>query len=152
VLITGDVISRHTNPVTHETTVVTELDVIGGEVHDGSWRVTRRVRAVDPNDLDSSLTYAVEAQPVEHASDEMPPARRKLLEALTAAKGVPQTVAALVDWIANKHGHGLRRETCSRELNALMRDGLADRIDAGHGLPAGWIAATATTIDGRGNP
>ena len=152
VLITGDVISRHTNPVTHETTVVTELDVIGGEVHGGAWRVTRRIRAVDPDDLDSPLAYAVEAQPAEHGDDEMPPAKRKLLEALIAAKGVPQTSAALVDWIVNKHGHGLRRETCSRELNALMRDGIADRIDPSPGLPALWVTAELVTDEGRSNP
>ena len=36
--------------MTSSSTVVTELDVIGGEVHGGAWRVTRRIRAVDPDD------------------------------------------------------------------------------------------------------
>ena len=59
----------------------------------------------------------------------MPPARAKLLEALRAA-GEPITVKAAVDWIADRHGHGLKRETCSRQLNALLAAGLADSIPA----------------------
>ena len=58
----------------------------------------------------------------------VPPARRKLLEAITAL-GEPSTSKQLVDWIATQHGHGLKRPTVSTQLNALLKDGLADPIE-----------------------
>jgi Fe2+ or Zn2+ uptake regulation protein len=67
------------------------------------------------------------AEAVEAGSD-MPPARAKLLDALRAADG-PQTGAQLVDRIADKHGHGLKRETVIRHLNALAGLSLVDCLD-----------------------
>lgn len=133
VLITADVVSRHTDLTTKETVVITALDVIGGEVPGSTWRVTRRIRADDPDDLNSPLRYAVTVTVTEtgetaETASEMPPAKAKLLEALRSADG-PQTAAALVDWIAEKHGHGLKRPTVSTYLNQLLRDGLADCIE-----------------------
>ena len=138
VLIGAEVKSRHTDPDTKTTTVVTQLDVIGSEVPDQVFRIKRVIAAEDPDDLDSPLSYDIETETVSDDTNDMPPARRKLLDALRAAAG-PRTVSQLVDWIAAEHGHGLRRETSSRELNALAREGLADRIDAGHGGAAEWM-------------
>jgi AAA domain len=151
VLINTTVISRRTDPATQETTVISELDIIGGSVPDRSIRLTRRIRADDPDDLDSRLAYRVSAQYVEAAladtkGGKRSPAGAKLLDALRAAQGMPRTVSQLVDAIAAKHGHGLTRETCSRELNKLAEDGLADRLDQQKGRHAEWIAIDAEGV------
>lgn len=75
--------------------------------------------------------YTVQlAEPETRADeDEMPPARRKLLEAVQALE-TPSTRNQLVDWIAENHGHGLRRPTVSTELNNLHRAGLVDKLES----------------------
>jgi hypothetical protein len=131
VLIGADVISRYTNPETQETRVLTELDVIGGEVADAFFRVLRTIRAGDPADLDSPMRYTVKVELVAgdtQSGTDLPPAATKLLEAMHAA-GEPASSSALVDWIADNHGHGLKRETVSRALNDLSKRGLADCIE-----------------------
>lgn len=153
ILLVGEVKSRRTDPATMETTVIVQLDVIGGEIADQGLRVTRRIRAEDPDDLDSPLIYAVEtsagdddqADPGPAGGEKLSPAGRKLLEALGDGGGMPASSAQLVDRIAGRHGHGLTRETCSRELNKLLDAQLVDRIDpAGRGQPALWC------LPGRG--
>jgi hypothetical protein len=138
VLIGAEVKSRHTDAETKATTVVAELDVIGGEIPDQTFRIKRTIWADDPDDLDSPLHYQVEVVAddiAETGTDNMPPARRKLLEAVTAlatepfaddGSTGPRTQTELVDWIAKKYGHGLYRTTASRELNALRE---AKRVD-----------------------
>lgn len=150
VLMSATVISRHRDKATTETTVITELDVIGGSIPGGRLRVVRRIAADDPADLDSPLRYRVECTEIGDDGDDsgsekpkMPPSRTKLLDALRHFAGVPTTVKALVDWVVEKHGHGLTRETCSRELNALYADALADRVDLGKGHAAEWFVTTA---------
>ena len=134
VLISGTVISRHREPGTGATRVLTELELIGGEVADRTLRINRRIQADDPDDLDSRLAYEVTATDVQetgHSNDKddgMPPARSKILEAARA--GIePQTSRQLVDRIAKKHGHGLKRETVSRHLNALSELDLIDCLN-----------------------
>jgi AAA domain len=153
VLMSATVKSRHLNKATTETTVITELDVIGGSIPGGRLRVVRRIVADDPDDLDSPLRYAVQCTAIDDSdgaddasgTSKMPPSRAKILEVLRDAGGVTVTVRTLVDRIVEKHGHGLTRETCSRELNALLADGLADRVDLGKGTPAEWLATEAAT-------
>jgi len=135
VLISVAVKSRRTEPDTMRTTVVTQLDIEGGEIPDRSIRVTRRVWADDLNDLDSPMHVETDAEHVtdDHGGNdqaERRPAARKLLEAMTALDR-PATRSELVDWIAEKHGHGLTRETCSRELNGLATEGVIDGIEEG---------------------
>jgi hypothetical protein len=81
------------------------------------------------------------------ADREMPPAKRKLMEALQAVGAGPEPVTGLqlVDWIAAKHGHGLQRPTWSKLLNELAREGLADVIDQGSGRPRLWSLVAAGT-------
>jgi len=64
------------------------------------------------------------------ATPDLPPAAAKLVEAL-AAHEEPATGAELVDWIAapEHYGHGLKRETVSRHLNALRRQGLVEHTN-----------------------
>ncbi|WP_261565453.1 AAA family ATPase [Frankia gtarii] len=56
-----------------------------------------------------------------------PPAAQKLLDALTA-RDAPSTIAQLVDLVVEKHGHGLKRETCSRHLNQLAKEGVVESL------------------------
>ena len=149
VLMTASVLSRHTDPLTRATTVVTQIDVVGGEIPDQSIKIRRRIQAQDPDDLDSFLEYHVEqleADEVEQNSD-LPPAARKLLEALEAADE-PSTSTELVDWIAATHGHGLKRETVSRHLNELRRQGVVEctNPDATVAEPKRWRRVTDVTV------
>lgn len=147
VLIGAELISRHTDPDTLATTVLTELAVTGSEVPDQMIRVRRTVRAVDPDDLDSRLEYAVDtpdlddAHPMPIGSD-LTPAATKLFAALTVQEE-PVLARVLVDWVAEHHGHGLKRETVSRALNDLERRGLADSIDQGVGISKLWLRSIA---------
>jgi hypothetical protein len=147
VLLAAEVVSRHTDDATKTTTVLSSLAVTGGEVPDQTVRVRRVVRAVDPDDLDSPLTYTVDTpdtddpQPMPAGSD-LSPAAVKLLAAVTA-QDEPATVEQLVDWIATHHGHGLKRPTCSTNLNALRERGLVDYLDQGKGRPRLWLIASA---------
>jgi 5S rRNA maturation endonuclease (ribonuclease M5) len=136
ILIGAQVLSRHTDPDTKATSVLAQLDVMGGEVPDQTFRVKRVIAADDPDDLDSPLSYRVEildddAEGVADAAGrDLPPATAKLLEALRAIapEPAPQTSKVLVDWIAAKYSRGLKRETVSRSLNDLARHGLADSL------------------------
>lgn len=143
VLILATVKSRRTDSETRGTTVITELDVIGGEIPDRTLRVVRTITAEDPDDLDSPLHLEQTVTEIDGADDpagdEMPPARRKLLDGLLAADA-PRTGSQLVDWIVIEHGHGLSRPTVSEELNNLRRENLADYVDQGEGRPKRWFA------------
>jgi hypothetical protein len=140
VLINADVVAKHTDKATRKTTVLLAIDIQGGEVPDLTFRVKRDVWADDPDDLDTPLNYQAavvngDANDTAAAEQKMPPARRKLYEAVQALSKF-STQAELVDWIAAKYGHGLKRPTCSTHLNELLKAGLVDRLD--HGRDALW--------------
>lgn len=146
VLLAAEVVSRHTDDLSKTTTVLSSLTVTGGEVPDQTLRVRRVVRAIDPDNLDSPLTYAVDMpdadDPATVAEPDMPPAAAKLLAAITAQDD-PATVEQLVDWINEHHGHGLKRQTCSTHLNTLRQAALVDYLDQGNGRPRLWFLRTA---------
>jgi hypothetical protein len=137
VLLSATVKSRTTDAITKATTVITEIDVIGGEIPDQTFRVRRRVWADDPSDLSSPLH--LETVVTDGADDSTPEARQsglspaagKLLEALKAI--APATNVQLVDWIVQKHGHPLKRETVSRSMTSLEKLGLARADDHARG-------------------
>lgn len=151
VLIASAVISRHTDPETLRTTVLTDMEITGGEVPDQLIRVKRDIHAEDPDDLASPLTYEVttlapdqNAGNIMTGGDDLPPAARKLLQAVTDL-GEPAESRAIVDQVEATHGHGLKRETVSRELNKLLATGLVDCIDQGAGKPKLWLKAEGVT-------
>lgn len=87
-------------------------------------------------------TMALTLERVDAAGIEagLTPAAAKILEALRAARE-PLTIRSVIDRIADRHGHGLRRETVSRELNRLLEDGLVD--GSGEvGVSKLWIATS----------
>lgn len=146
VLITVKVISRHTDHDGKRTTVVTDLEVVGGAVAGRTLRLMRRIEATDPEDMRSLLIYSttVDEAPEPVDGDEvagMGPARVKLLEAVRALNR-PASGRELVDWINEHHGHGLKRETVSRELHALAKTGLVDDM-AEPGHPSLWFPVPA---------
>lgn len=145
VLLSTAVLSRRTDPATRSTTVVTETDVIGGEVPDLTFRIRRTVAADDPDDLDSPLRYEVEVLPADEQTtvdDGMPPAQRAVLAALRA-ETAPATVRHLQDVIGDQRiadgAKPLRRETVAKALAALADLGLADAIEASPGAAGLWL-------------
>ena len=89
------------------------------------------------------ITWELRAIEVDPLGD-LPPAARKLLEALEAVAGehgAPNSV--LVDWIVEEHGHGLKRETVSKMLNLLREKGYAERVNPDEaGVQAIWRGVT----------
>lgn len=150
VLIAATVVTRHTDKATKATTVLTEIEFTGGEIPDQTLRVRRTIRAADPDDIDSALAYFVDTpnaddpNPIMPAGSDMHPAALKLLEAIDA-RGGPSTISQLVDVISERHGHGLKRPTCSTELNGLRVRGLIDCIDQGPGRDKLWLRAIGST-------
>jgi hypothetical protein len=158
VLVTATVKARHTHPDSLATDVVTELEIIGGEVPDRTIRVRRHIVADDPDDLDSPLRVTVTANDkldqVAGSGDveSLPPGARKLLEAMEALDA-PTSQKGLVDWIAETHGHGLKRETVSRYLNELAdQHGLVDCIDEGDFKPKLWFLTAPSDSTPNGRP
>ena len=144
-LISVGVKSNHTDPVTQATTVHTAWSIRGDEIADNAAAFVRRVWVDDPDDLNSPMHYSVEPhadpEPAQDAAGpDLSPAARKILEAL--GQGVePIDRKTIVDRIKEKYGHGLVRETVSRELNKLLDLGLVDRIDEGPGKSDLWVLA-----------
>jgi hypothetical protein len=126
VLISADVISRYTDPCTQETRVSTRLDVIGGEVADQTFTVHRRIRADEPDDLDSPLVYDVtvvdDSELVVTVLPEAAPATQRVLTVLTDSER-EITVVEIGDELA-KTGHPLKKRTIQNALSQL--DSLVD--------------------------
>lgn len=76
-------------------------------------------------------------EPAEGQSKKLTPAAEKLLWAIKQCDA-PMESQRLVDIVAEEFGHGLKRETASRELNGLAKDGAVERIDQGSGKPPLW--------------
>jgi AAA domain len=78
---------------------------------------------------------------------DMPPAKAKLLEALTAigSEDTPVTARVLVDWIVEHYGHGLTRQTYSKHLNELKNEGIAGVVDLGTGRDKLWFPSPSVT-------
>lgn len=156
VLITAAVKSRRRDPQTWETTVVTEMDIIGGGIAGGDLRVTRRIRvdSTEPDDLNAPLEYHVIAEWSDPGGDDdgdqaaddplskLRPAARRVLTVLRATTG-EMTVSTIGDEIA-KAAVGttdspLKARTIQDGLKALREAGFADKVD-GHGFADLWFA------------
>lgn len=69
-----------------------------------------------------------ESEPDTDQHPDLPPAAQKILSVLTAE---PISYQDVTDRISSKYGHGLKRETVSRNMNDLHRSGLVTRIGPG---------------------
>jgi hypothetical protein len=131
-------------------TVLLGFELIGGEIADTRFRVRRRIRADDPADLGSLLSYSVEVlaadgtQDLEPATAELAPSQRWVLQVLRAA-GEFQTVKQLGDRLAEA-GHALKRRTIQVALAELEQAGLAAGSEEANGRPRYW-SPTAPTND-----
>jgi hypothetical protein len=127
-------------------TVLLGFELIGGEIADTRFRVRRRVRADDPADLGSPLSYAVEVlaaddgEPTDPAAAGLSPSRQWVLTALRAG-GDFQTVKQLGDRLAEA-GRPLKPRTIQTALGELEAAGLASGSEEGNGRVRYWSAAT----------
>jgi len=94
-----------------------------------------RVRVADGG-MRLELTR-VEGTTDDPATAGLPPAAVKLLEVLRAAQS-PTGVRSLVDGVAERYGHGLKRNTVSGALNELADRGLADCASHGPQQEKTW--------------
>jgi hypothetical protein len=128
--------------------VLLGVELIGGEIADARFRIRRRVRADDPADLSSSLTYAVEVLAADDDHDLDPataglsPSRQWVLTALRAG-GDMQTVKQLGDRLAEA-GRPLKPRTIQLALGELEAAGLAAGSEEGNGRARYWSSATPT--------
>jgi AAA domain len=133
-------------------TVVLGVEVIGGEIADTGFRLRRRVRADDPADLGSALSYSVEVlaaddEDLDPAAAALSKSRQWVLTALRAG-GDMQTVKQLGDRLAQA-GHPLKPRTIQTALGELEGAGLAAGSEEGNGRARYWSPATPDNA-GRG--
>jgi AAA domain len=125
--------------------VLLGVELIGGEIADTRFRIRRRVRADDPADLGSPLSYAVEVLADDDPEEPDPAAaglsksRQWVLTALRAG-GDMQTVKQLGDRLAQA-GHPLKPRTIQTALGELEAAGLAAGSEEGNGRARYWSPA-----------
>jgi hypothetical protein len=147
VLIGTNVVSRYTDSTTKETTVIVELEVIGGEVHDQKYRLTRTVRAEDPDDLDSPLHYhvAVTEADTDRGVPTMPgvtPSTQRIYAVLAADPLTTMSVREIGDKLADQ-GRPLKARTIQEALSKLDDQG---RV---HGLVVDTRGTTRWSVGGQ---
>ena len=123
--------------------VLLRWEFSGSEIGEQSFRVRRRVRADDPLDLDSPLSYSVEVTEAGPESSEEPrrsPSQRRVLAALEGtSEGDGLTVRDIGDRLAEDGlGPPLQPRTIQKALAALTTEGEVDGEDPGTGLAGRW--------------
>jgi hypothetical protein len=134
-------------------TLLLGCELIGGEIADTRLRIRRRVRADDPADIGSPLSYAVEVlsdeddQDLDPAAAAMSKSRHWVLTGLRAG-GDMQTVKQLGDRLAQA-GHPLKPRTIQTALGELEAAGLAAGSEEGNGRARYW-SPTTTNVGTEG--
>lgn len=117
--------------------------------HGGTYRKIDRTQeiaritfdAIDPEAIEVTIS-GPSTEPMGTADKSNPekfsPATEKMLQALRDATG-PRTAMQLVDLVAQRHNHGLKRQTASASLNALERAGLAEGVEMGTFQEKQWV-------------
>jgi hypothetical protein len=133
--------------------VLLGAELVGGEIADTRFRIRRRVRADDPVDLGSPLSYAVEVLAANDEDLDLEPAatalsksRQWVLAALRAG-GDLQTVKHIGDRLAQA-GRPLKPRTIQTALGELEGAGLAAGSEEGNGRARYW-SPIAPDADGR---
>jgi hypothetical protein len=99
--------------------------------------------------MDIRFTETTEdGEPGEPGQGRLTPAAQKVQAVLT---GTPATIRQITDAVADKYGHGLRRETVSRSLTELARHGLAEKYERGTGKADFWSVPAGQTCDVTGS-
>jgi hypothetical protein len=136
-------------------TVLLGVELIGAEIADTRFRIRRRVRADDPADLGTPLSYSVEVlaadddQDLDPAAAALSKSRQWVLTALRAG-GDMQTVKQLGDRLAQA-GHPLKPRTIQTALGELEDAGLATGSEEGSGRARYWSPATSDPDSGEDN-
>ncbi len=121
--------------------VLLRWEFLGSEIPEFSFRMRRRVRAADPSDLASRLTYSVEvtdegADAVEDGGLSRTARRVRLV---LGGPEEPRSVREIGDRIAEDgHGPALKKRTIERALNRLAESGEADSDNPGRGHVQLW--------------
>jgi AAA domain/Penicillinase repressor len=97
-----------------------------------------------------ALEISEVAAPADPALAGLPPADLKVLDALRETS-TPATIRQIVDRIAAKHGHGLKRPTVSTALNRLADRSLVDS-EGDTGKDKHWWGTTQGGVSGVSNP
>jgi hypothetical protein len=123
--------------------VLLRWEFSGSEIGEQSFRVRRRVRAHDPLDLESALSYSVQVTEAEAESSEearRSPSQRRVLAILEeTTEGDGLTVRDIGDRLAEDGlGPPLQRRTIQKALAALTTEGEVDGEDPGTGLAGRW--------------
>ena len=120
--------------------VTLRWEFTGSEIADVQFRMRRRVRADDPNDLASPLHYAVdvtEGSGTDVGGDLSPSVARTLATLPPEPPGI--TIKAIGDRLAEDGaGPPLKRTTIHDALDQLAAAGLADAERPGNGLSNRW--------------
>lgn len=105
------------------------------------------MRKEDGSPITSVVLVPAEPGEAPTASEpqKLSPAQQKLLWSLGQVDGV-SVRKDIVDRIAAEYGHGLTRETVSRDLNALLKQGLVSRIESKPGMPDAWTLAGSEPV------
>ena len=104
--------------------VITELEVIGGEVHDQKYRLIRKIRAEDPDDLDSPLRYHITVTDADaentkiDMSGGMKPSAQRVYAVLTSDPSATLSVREIGDQLADQ-GKPLKARTIQDALASL---------------------------------
>lgn len=120
--------------------VLLRWEFTGGEIADVTFRCRRRVRAEDPDDLESPLSYSVDVTEAPHdeTDDGLSRPQRRVFAALEGPDR-PLGVREIGDRMAEDgQGPPLRRDTIQKALGALLDRGLVDADKPGRGERNGW--------------
>jgi hypothetical protein len=134
--------------------VLLGFELIGGEIADTRFRIRRRVRADEPADLGSPLSYRVEVvagddgQDLDPAAAGLSPSRQWVLAALQGG-GDLQTVKQLGDRLAET-GRPLKPRTIQTALGELEAVGLVAGSEEGNGRARYWSPTPNADVRGEG--
>lgn len=110
----------------------------GSEIADREFVMARRVRAEDPADLGSALTYGVEVEEDAPHGDGRPLSQARVLAALEGSAPPGLTVAEIGDRLAVE-GSPLKARTIQLALAALAAEGALDGEEGPRRLGRWWL-------------
>lgn len=126
VLVSVGVVTKHTDKVTRETSVVLEWDFEGDEIADSTLRIRRRVWSDDPDDLAAPMHYELDV--IEPDADE----EQEYPNLSGSSRRVVKVLAGTEDWltvteigdVVAEQGHPLKKRTIQMALKEAHEAGL----------------------------
>jgi hypothetical protein len=145
VLGSAAVLTKHTDLVTRETSVVLDWEFTGDEIPETEIRIRRRIWADNPDDLDSPLHYHVELLEGDAAGpDAIHPnlgkSQRRVLAVLEATEDWLTTLEIGDALVGDSTGIPLKKRTIQQALKQLADAGLAKPYGDNAGTAYSWSA------------